>query len=98
MKKVREYLYENMGYVDFFGKQISHTDALKKNIKDLLCNIIMEEKNISEKAFSSIDDVYLQINNICENHPDIYEMAQSYYEKHKRLKLCAEEIYEKYFK
>ena len=102
-KEVRKFLKvqkmnENMGYETIFGKVVSHEEALQKRIRDLITNIVTEERGISEKAFSSYDDVMNEVKNICDNNSEIYEWAQDYYDSGSRLNLLAEEIYEKYFK
>ena len=97
MKKiVRESLNESMSYQDFFGKTVTHENAIQTKIRNFIVDIIMEERGISEKAFSSIDDVILEVKNMCEKNPEVYEEAESYNQK-RRFNLLAEEIYEKYF-
>lgn len=94
---VREALNENMRYRDFFGKEISHENALQKRIRDLIVGIIVEERGISEKSFSLYDSVIDEVKEICDRNPNIYEEAQKYYENGQRLNLLAEDIYQKYF-
>lgn len=94
---VREALNENMGYRDFFGKEISHENALQKTIRDLVVGIITEERGISEKSFSLYDSVIEEVKELFDKNPNIYVEAQKCYENNKRLNLLAEEIYQKYF-
>lgn len=89
---------ESMGYTDFFGKNISHEEALQKRIRDLITNIITDERGISEKAFSAYDSVIDEVKNICAENPEIYEIANECYNQNKRLELAAEYVYSKYFK
>lgn len=91
-------LNENMGYTNFFGKEISHNEALQKSIRDNLTHIITDERGISEKAFSDYDSVMAEVKNVCENNPEIYEKAEDFYQSGRRMSFLAEEIYEKYFK
>lgn len=97
-KDVLESLNENMRYRTIFGTEVSHTEALQKRIRDLITGIITEERGISEKAFSAYDDVMNEVKIICSENPEIYEEAENYYQKNKRLQGLAEEVYEKYFK
>ncbi|MBW2998756.1 hypothetical protein KY321_04410 [Candidatus Woesearchaeota archaeon] len=98
MKLVKESLNESMAYKDFFGKEISHEQALQKRIKDSISDVIMEERGISEKAFSDLDSVRNEVEKICSEKPEIYEKAEEYYQSGKRLAWLAEEIYYNYFK
>ena len=99
MKKlVKEQLNENMGYTSFFGKDVTHKNALNDRIRGLLTNIIMEERGISEKAFESYDKVIDEVKHTCDNNLQIYEDANQYYKDKRRLQRLAEICYEKYFK
>jgi hypothetical protein len=99
MKKlVAESLNENMSYKSFFGNDVSHEEALQKRVRDLITGIVTYERGISEKAFSDYDSVMAKVENICEENPEIYELAEDYYKNKKRLNFLAEEIYEKFFK
>jgi hypothetical protein len=99
IKRFEEYnLNENLGYKTIFGKEVSHEEALQKTIRDLIINIIVDERNISEKSFKEYDKVISEVKQLCIDNPEIYEKAQEYYEKDKRLKLLAEECYDKYYK
>jgi hypothetical protein len=89
---------ESMGYTDFFGKKISHEDALHKSIRDYIVNIMMDDLHISEKSFKEIDNLIEKVKNICNKNPEIYEQAEEYYQSGKRLNLLAEKIYDEYFK
>jgi hypothetical protein len=97
MKLVSESLNENMRYKDFFGKEISHNEALQKFFRDTLVNIIVDERGISEKSFSMYDDVINEVKVLCDNNPYIYEMANKFYNQKRRINLLAEQIYDKYF-
>ena len=99
IKKFEEYnLNENMGYKTIFGNEVSHKEALEKSIRDDIIQIIMDERGISEKAFKSLDEVFDEVKQLCKDNYEIYEKAEEYYQKGKRLKLLAEECYDKYFK
>jgi hypothetical protein len=98
MKNFDEFINENMGYTDFFGKKISHESALEKRTRDLITNIITEELGISEKSFTQLDKVMKIVKDICNNNPKIYEEANEFYNSGKRLNYLAEKGYEEYFK
>jgi len=97
IKKFNE-LNESMGYTDFFGKKVSHEDALHKSIRDYIVNIAMDDLHISEKSFKEVDNVIDKVKNICNKNPEIYEQTEEYYKSGKRLNLLAEKIYDEYFK
>ena len=99
IKKFNEYnINENMGYKSFFGKEVSHEDALQDRIRSLIIHIVTEERNISEKSLSKYDEVIDEVKNICNDNPEIYQEAQIFYDKKKRLNLLAEQVYDKYIK
>ena len=99
MKKfIAENLNESMGYKTIFGDEISHNEALQERLRRLITNIITEEKGISEKAFGDYDSVMIEVQDICDKNPEIYEKAENFYTDKKRLNLLAEEIYEEFFK
>lgn len=97
-KRMQESLNENMAYIDFFGKKVSHQEALQKRVRDSITQIIMDERGISEKAFSSVDDVMEEVKRVCDENPEIYEIAQEFYDNGKRFEYLAEQMYELYFK
>jgi hypothetical protein len=95
---VKESLNESMGYKTIFGTEVSHEEALQKSLRDHLTEIITAERGISEKAFSDYDSVMSEVKQFCENNPEIYEMAQEFYENSRRMSLLAETLYDEYFK
>jgi len=99
IKKFNDYnLNENMGYKSFFGKEVSHEKALQERIRSLILNVIMDERKISEKSFGIVDEAIKDVKELCKNNTDIYSLAEQYYQDGKRLKLLAEEVYDKYIK
>ena len=52
---------KNLEYTDIFQKVHTHKQVLKKNIVDGLTHIVMEEKNVSEKSFSKIDEIVSEV-------------------------------------
>lgn len=97
MKNFNDFLNEDMGYTDFFGKKVTHEEALQKNIRDLIVHIITEERGISEKSFKLYDEVIEEVKDLCEKHPEIYQEAELFYREGKRLNYLAEKIYFEYF-
>ena len=79
MKLVRESLNENLGYKSFLGKEVSHQEALQKQIRDHITHIITQERGISEKGFSDYDSVMNEVKHICEENSEIYEKAEEFF-------------------
>lgn len=98
LKNFDEYLNESLEYTDFFGKKVSHEEALQQRLRDNLSDIIATENKVSEKSFKQYDQIIENVKNVCENNKDIYLLANKFYNKNKRLEYCAEKIYDKYFK
>ncbi len=101
MKKFESYfkkatITESLEYKDFFGKEVSHNEAIEKQLKGILIHIIMDDLKISEKSFTEVDKIIERVNKVYSL--DFNELANEYYNLNKRLKLLAEEIYDKYFK
>ena len=89
---------ENLGYKTIFGKEVTHNEALQKRIRDNITQIIIEEKQISEKDFTRSEEVMNNVKNFCNENKSIYVEADDYYKNNKRLELLAEITYDKYFK
>lgn len=88
---------ESLGYTDFFGKTVSHEDALKKKVNDMITQIYVDTARISEKDFTRYDEAIDIAKSICENNPEIYTGAQDSYEQRMRLELYAERIFWEFF-
>lgn len=97
IKKYTEYIKENLAYTDFFGKKVSHNDALKEKIRNHITQIIVDVLNISEKDFKRYDQVIEYVKDMCEKNTEIYIGAEKFYNNGKRLQSYAEIIYDKYF-
>lgn len=97
MKKFSDKINEgkDLSYETFFGKKITHIDALHKRIRDLITNIIMDEQEVSEKDFTNVDRIMKEVND--KLNSDIYKEVETLYNNNKRLNYIAEIIYEKYF-
>lgn len=95
MKLVKESLNEQMAYSFYETK--SDQEQLNKKLRDLIVNIIMDERQISEKSFSEIDQVSKEVKDFCDSKPIIYTKARLYDQAKKRLQFLAEKIYERYF-
>jgi len=96
MKLVKESLNEQMAY-SFYETQ-SDDDRVNKRLRDILTNIIMDERQISEKSFSEVDQISKEVKDFCDSKPIIYTKARLYDQAKKRLQFLAEKIYERYFK
>lgn len=95
MKLVKESLNEQMAYS--FYEAPSDEDRVNKKLRDILTNIIMDERQISEKSFSEVDQVSKEVKDFCDSKPIIYTKARLYDQAKKRLQFLAEKIYERYF-
>ncbi|NMC59121.1 MAG: hypothetical protein GYA51_07035 [Candidatus Methanofastidiosa archaeon] len=87
---------EQMAY-SFYETQ-SDDDRVNKRLRDILTNIIMDERQISEKSFSEVDQISKEVKDFCDSKPIIYTKARLYDQAKKRLQFLAEKIYERYFK
>lgn len=83
---------KNLGYTDFFGNEVTHEQALRKNIIDGLVHIIMDEREISEKAFKSVDEVREEVENKVDN--PMLEQVEQFLNENKRMKYICEIIYD----
>lgn len=95
MKLVKESLNEQMAYS--FYEAPSDEDRVNKKLRDILTNIIMDERQISEKSFSEVDQISKEVKDFCDSKPIIYTKARLYDQAKKRLQFLAEKIYERYF-
>lgn len=87
---------KNLGYKDFFGKKVNHREAFVSYLKSSLYEIMMEEKEISEKAFDKVDDVIEMVDSKLSSL-DLSKYHKMY-DNNKRLKYIAEIIFDKHFK
>lgn len=77
--------------------ETSKTDMqLRKKIQELLTNILIEERKVSDQ--SQIENIIEEVKNMCESKPMIYTKVELYSNSNKRLQFLAEKLYEKYFK
>lgn len=97
LKNFNNFINEGMGYTNFFGKKVSHEEALQKRTRDLITQIVVDVAGISEKSFTQYDQVIENVKDMCDRNPEIYKKSEEYYSKGKRLEYFAEKIYDKYF-
>jgi len=95
MKLVKESLNEQMVYN--FHEIPSDEERVNKRLRDLLVDIIMNERGVSEKSFSEVDQIIQEVKTFCDSKPIIYTKARLYDQAKKRLQFLAEKIYERYF-
>ena len=76
MKLVKESLNEQMAYS--FYEAPSDEDRVNKKLRDILTNIIMDERQISEKSFSEVDQISKEVKDFCDSKPIIYTKARLY--------------------
>lgn len=83
---------KNLAYKDIFGKEHTHQEELKKSLVNGLLSILEEEKHISEKDFSKIDENILLIKSVLnEEH---YSKAEEHLQSGRRMSLFYEMLYE----
>lgn len=95
MKSFTEYLNESLGYTDFFGKQVSHEDALLEQLASDIISILQEEQGISEKSFGEMDRICKEAREYVKKDPEILKQANEFYNNKRRISLLAEMLYEK---
>lgn len=86
---------KNLAYKTFFGKNVSHNDALLEKISSNISTIIAHEYNISEKSFK-LYDIAINISKeiLNENKEDIIKKGNEYLKNNSRLELLSEQIYD----
>jgi hypothetical protein len=87
---------EDMSYTDFFGKKVSHDEALEKRLCDLITYIIEDEEKISEMDWTCTEWAMQEAKGIVEDDKEAMKKAQEYYDSGKRLNLLAENMYAMY--
>ncbi len=95
MKTFNQFINEGLEYTDFFGKQVSHNEALLSRVKGYLIDILQEENQVSEKDFTRMDEIMKEAKDFVQKDTTIIDEATKYYESNRRLKLLAELLYEK---
>jgi|AntRauTorcE11897_2_1112592.scaffolds.fasta_scaffold00138_33 hypothetical protein len=95
MKKFTKVLEgKELGYTDFFGNKVSPEKDFIKMLKSGITHIMMEEGEISEKAFKEIDEVIEQVDKLITK--ELVQEAMDMHRQDKRIKLICEFIYDKY--
>jgi len=67
------------------------------NVFDNLMRIICDEKRISEKSFTELDNTKSYIESYFDNNQEILLECDRFSSDKKRSQYCAEELYYKYF-
>jgi len=91
--KLYESFQQDLSYTDFWGKQVSHEDALKSSIESKITEILREEGRISEKDFSNYDKVIEEAKEIVDR-PEVFEKIQKLHSEGKRASYISEIIYD----
>jgi len=91
--KLYESFQQDLSYTDFWGKKVSHEDALKSSIQSGITEILREEGGISEKDFSNYDRVIDEAKEII-SRPEILEKIQKLHSEGKRSSYISEIIYD----
>jgi len=87
----------NMEYKTFFGKTVTHEEAIKEGISSLIVDILIKVNSISEKDFKKYDEQIHIVKNFIDENTFVIEMANDFVNNKKRLELLAEQIYDEYF-
>lgn len=97
MKDFGEFINENkdLSWKSIFGKKYTHKETLKKNVIDNLVRILMDEKGISEKSFTKIDEIIDKVKEKIDDN--ILQEAEKHLQSGKRMNLFYETIYDKLF-
>lgn len=97
MKKFSKILEnKDLSYTSFFGKSISHKEALFSRVKSNITDIVNQERGISEKDFKRYDKSSNLVNEKISD--EILEEIVSLYEQNKRINYISEILFDKYFK
>lgn len=86
----------DLSYKTIFGDSFTHEQAFKKQLISLLVDIEMDENNISEKNFNSIDSIQLKVKKLVTD--EILKDANDKYQSGMRIKYIAEMVYDKFIK
>ena len=84
---------KDLSYKTIFGKSVSHIDAVKERLVNIITDIITKEEKISEKDFKRYDIAIEQAENIVTD--DFVKQADEYIQSGRRMELLAEIIYDK---
>jgi len=83
---------KDLSYTDIFNKKHTHKEVLKKNVKDGLVHILMEERKVSEKAFKALDELCNEVNKFINE--DILNKAETHLQSGKRMRYFYELLYD----
>jgi hypothetical protein len=83
---------KDLSYTDIFNKKHSHKEVLKKNVKDGLVDILMEERKVSEKAFKALDNLSDEVSKFITE--DILDKAETHLQSGKRMQYFYELLYD----
>lgn len=97
MRDKRKNMQEIILTPTFFGNPTPSSDKYNSDtykVSSSLCDIIMEERKISEKAFSRVDESIAEAKEIVNNYKNLIKEC---IEKKQRIRYIAEQIYDKEF-
>ena len=87
---------KDLSYTSFFGKKVSHKEALRKDLLDGILHILMQEENISEKDFSRIDGAMDRVNRKIDNN--LLVETELHLQSGKRMQIFYEIKYDEIFR
>jgi len=85
----------SLEYKSFFGKKVSHEEALKSDVKNSLISILMDTRGVSEKSFKEIDGISSEVDKLINEN--ILKRADDHYKSGKRMNLFYEIIYDELY-
>ncbi len=100
MKKFTDIIKESkeskdLSYTTIFGKKVSHQEEFKNRLRSGIMQILMDERGVSEKSFTRLDELQNEVKNkLSEEH---YNYAETLYKDNKRINYIAELLYGKLF-
>ena len=83
---------KDLSWIDIFGKKHTHAETLRKNVRDGIIHILMEEKHISEKDFNTLDSLKEEVEKILNER--IIENAETHLQSGKRMQYYYELVYD----
>lgn len=99
IQRINEFLGpvgHDFSYTDFFGNKVSHQDAIFKKISSGLTRIAMEEKSVSEKDFSRIDEIMKIVDSLIAETPEVLERFEYMLSIGKREEYATEILWDEF--
>lgn len=100
IRRINEFLNESFKD-DLKGfsidKILKHTDTYKSKVRNCLYQIVMDEQSISEKNFTKLDKLSINLEKFYEeNQQELDKIIKYFEDTEKRAEYCAEKIYDEF--